>query len=478
MPNTASILNIDTEPEQGNLFGEDYATTSKQKKGNLIKQIINGPLLIKPEPSMVQLAIDYSGRIHGDGDSNVTLAKKYGKEKQHWSQYHVPATELTKLMPKIVANPHDFYLSHNEVWGTRRKIENLALIKMIWADLDFYNHPHWKKQNLEPDDMLQILKFSVFDKELPMPNVVKFSGNGISVEYYIENVPVTGQALALWNMVQEKISDILKDYGADTNAIDGVRVSRIPGTLNTKFSQYRTVRHVVLKEEKYTLRYFADLLLPERRPLLPKKDKPEPVKKSPNITKLLNIHSLHYERLKDICILQDLRMRKGYNEGYREMFCFLYRYWSCCFIRSPKQALVDTLEFNQNFLDPLHEMEVINNTKSAEKAYKKWLEDFEKGEKVTKGYNYKNVTLINKLEIAPEEQRHLNTIIGKEEKYRRNNERRRSIRRDHEGLTTRERDKLEKKTKAHELQSQGLKQKEIADILGVTSRYIRDLLKG
>ena len=51
------------------------------------------------------------------------------------------------------------------------------------------------------------------------------------------------------------------------------------------------------------------------------------------------------------------------------------------------------------------------------------------------GYWYKNETLIDKLGITKKEQKHMKTIIGLDEKYDRNNERRRAKRRNEEGLT-------------------------------------------
>ena len=59
------------------------------------------------------------------------------------------------------------------------------------------------------------------------------------------------------------------------------------------------------------------------------------------------------------------------------------------------------------------------------------------------GYWYKNETLIDRLGITKSEQKHMKTIIGIDEKYDRNNERRRNKRRNEEGLTKREEDKIQ-----------------------------------
>ncbi|MBF8984704.1 hypothetical protein IZY60_14265 [Lutibacter sp. B2] len=77
------------------------------------------------------------------------------------------------------------------------------------------------------------------------------------------------------------------------------------------------------------------------------------------------------------------------------------------------------------FVPPLTIDEVIKATKSAETCF----------DSKEKQYKYKNDTLIELLEITEEEQRHLISIIGTKEKYYRNNDRRKTERRNSKGLT-------------------------------------------
>ena len=157
--------------------------------------------------------------------------------------------------------------------------------------------------------------------------------------------------------------------------------------------------------------------------------------------------------------------------GQRELMCFLYRYYSCLFLQDEEEALRQTLEFNQGFVEPLTEKEVVSATRSAEKAFQEWQETG-RGK-----YNYRNATLIELLGILPEEQRELKTIISTEEKYRRNNERRQKKRRDSMGMTKREREKAETVAKVKELKEQGLTQGEIAKKLGITQQYVSKIFK-
>ena len=128
----------------------------------------------------------------------------------------------------------------------------------------------------------------------------------------------------------------------------------------------------------------------------------------------------------------------------REFMCFLFRYYSCLYNKDKQLALEETLEFNDKFTEPLAIEEVINNTRSAEAAYEAWEQhmdvDNPKWDKDSKGYkfngyNYRTSTLVSKLKITKDEQYKLKTLIGKEVKLERKNEKRREDRRNENGLT-------------------------------------------
>ena len=87
------------------------------------------------------------------------------------------------------------------------------------------------------------------------------------------------------------------------------------------------------------------------------------------------------------------------------------------------------------------------------------------------GYWYKNETLIERLGITREEQKHMKTIIGTDEKYRRNNERRTP--RNENGLTKRQQQKQDLINEIKTLKEKGLKQKEVSAMIGKSIRTIK-----
>lgn len=201
-----------------------------------------------------------------------------------------------------------------------------------------------------------------------------------------------------------------------------------------------------------------------------------------NLEWLYNSYSLHHARLMDL--VQLCEVRQWDMHGYRETTLFLYRYWSSCFLSDPKQVLDDTLELNQQFTMPLGENEVIKATRSAEKAYHARSDKEanriaqEKGYPGA-GYNVSNAKLIKWLDITGEEQRHMGTIIGRDEKQRRDTEATRAARRA-AGMVPREgylaqADK--RRQEAIKLRGEGMTQRAIAEQLGINQSQVSRIIK-
>ncbi|WP_231160723.1 hypothetical protein [Clostridium botulinum] len=133
---------------------------------------------------------------------------------------------------------------------------------------------------------------------------------------------------------------------------------------------------LIYNEYKYALREIQEEYMPALTPYVKNPAFKRRGRKS-KIVKMFNCYSLHYARLMDLVKLQEMRQGLCRNKdgtltetGQREIMCFLYRYWSCCFTKDKEKALKDTLEFNKGFLLPLDENTVRTQTRQAEKADK------------------------------------------------------------------------------------------------------------
>ncbi|WP_294667668.1 hypothetical protein, partial [uncultured Fusobacterium sp.] len=296
-----------------------------------------------------------------------------------------------------------------------------------------------------------------YGTKIPQPNFLIDSGRGLYYVLLIE--PVPSMAMPLWYAVQRYLYNELKEFGADANALDPTRVLRVVGTVNSKSNS--NVEMLDMNNYQYTLREIQEEYLPEISEKREKK-KGRPKK----VVSLFNEYSLYHARILDIIKICELR---NYDvKGHRELILFLYRYFTCCFIQDPEEALQKALELNSMFKEPLTEREVITDTKSAEKAY------------IDKKYKYTNAKLIKILDITLEEQMYLKTIISGKEKYRRSAEeqkaKKKASRRNEKGLTKKQQELEDLKIKINKLKNKGNSVREIAKILGISKSKVGRLI--
>lgn len=354
----------------------------------------------------------------------ITLAKKDPHTKR-FRQYHYQPEELASALSDWMGE--DVYYSQNSFYKPQRRIDNIRQLRTLYVDLDVYN------MGMTPEWVLGKLEFEVFGQTLPEPNMIIFSGRGLVLVWYIDPLPI--EAMPLWRAVETFFVEQLKEVGADTKATDPARIFRLAGSINSKNNA--VVRADYRHDYRYDIHQLQYDYLPE---LSPKKLAVKKRGRKTKIVRMFNVYTLHLSRARDIAKLVELR--DGHIDDCRQNLLFLYRYFTCCFTDDPKKALDDTLSLNSEFRSPLSEREVRSATKSAERAWA--ARSDAKANEIAKsfgypgaGYNMANRDIIDWLNITPEEQRHLSSIIGKDEKRRRNTEARRKKRRE-EGMKPRE----------------------------------------
>ena len=202
--------------------------------------------------------------------------------------------------------------------------------------------------------------------------------------------------------------------------------------------------------------------------------------------KFFNSYSLHMERANDLETL--CRLRNYDITGHRNMVIHCFAYWKGIYVRDSYELENIVIEFNNAFAEPLKETEIQAILRCIPKAIEKVI-SYEQGlrsgerKRVSKcmrdkeGYWYKNETLIDRLGITREEQKHMKTIIGIDEKYDRNNAKRRAKRRNEEGLTKKQQELQDLKKQIIELKGQGLSNRGIGKKLNISEGKVRTTLK-
>lgn len=399
--------------------------------------------------------------VHPSTDGYVTVATRQNGE---WKENSYPVTEWYK---RIVINQKiDCYYTPNTFFKPQRATENARQINAFYVDLDFYQY------GLSLDDVLQAIDFLVNTERLLEPTFIYYSGQGAYLFWQIESVPAKyKQVLKLFNHIQSFLIDTLKDLGADIQAKDVARVLRVPFSINTKTGN--PVKILSYSEKFYTMRFLQQfmneaLMIDIEAFKKPKKLTEAPKRKS-KVKYLYSYYSLAIARAEDIKTL--CRLRHYDVQGKRNSLLHVYVYQMFLIHNNFHVARDFALQLNDDLIEPIESKELESIIKSTFKAYEKHRDD------VSKGYNYKNETLIELFEITNDEQEYMKALISKTEKNERDKKRKREQRRDKDGLTSRERAKQEVMKKVSTLLKEGLKQKEIAEKLGLDKGYLSRIVK-
>lgn len=405
---------------------------------------------------------DYSETMYPKGDEGGYVAVATKNHREGWNQQVVSISKWTS----IVQLDTNCYISMNTFYRPERRVRSVRHLNAFFIDIDYYN------TGISKEDVLHAIEFYINTDRIVEPTFVIDSGRGLYAIWKIEDVPGRYKhTKSLYGHIQQYIFELFKDYGADANSKDIARVLRVPNSLHTKTN--RRVKVIYFNPDAhYTMSMFQQFVDPFEIYINKdcKKARNKPVsrsKRKSNIKQLFNIYTLYKARANDLELLCKLR---NYDlKGMRNNILFIYHYFMMHIHRNEQVALYKTLNLNDRFIDPLTKGSVKSYIQSSVRAYYEHLED------KTKGYNYKNETLIDLYNITPEEQEQLETIVSRREKYDRNNKRRTP--RNEEGLTPRQAKKKETINQVKALHEQGLKQVEISKELGLSSGRISQLLK-
>lgn len=423
---------------------------------------------------MGQLATkEYEKHLFSDNTDGYIQLIKF-ENKKIIKIYNTNVTGLREVVEQVEGQT-DTYITPNTMYKPFRGVENIRQFRALYIDID----------GVEGDQVgtsYKVLEL-VENKEIPKPTMIVNSGRGIHIYWRIANAPYG--ALHTWQELEDYLYYKLKHLGADMAATDGARILRLPGTINSKNNA--TCRAMMIDN---SIEYSMYDLREEYLHYKPKAKQLEFVEAKKDTShkvianSFFNSYSLHMTRSSDIITLCKLRR---YNvKGYRNMILHCFAYWKGIYIRDEEELAKEVIDLNNSFKEPLKENEVNAILRCIPKAIDKFIA-YEQGirsgerKKVTKGmrdkegYWYKNETLIERLDITEHEQSKLKTIIGTQEKYRRNNEKRTP--RNEEGLTPKQQELKGLKEKILKLKEEGLSNIKIAERLGINKSTVGRILK-
>lgn len=368
------------------------------------------------------------------------------------------------------------YVSMNTFYYPKRVKKALRKLGFFYIDVD----P--RAVGLSKEEAYIKIKEKIEQNIIPKPSAIVDSGGGYYIIYKLDPVFAGSEkVIKLFNHIETFLVDMLSDVGGDHNAKDACRVLRVPGTINGKYTADTFVNVIEFHQGLiYSFADFRELMnktkgfdldawrkLKEKRTVHKKpltqaeeKQKETMIKTwTSGVKKKFSEKSLHATRSLDY---KKVILMRGRNmEYFRNTILWLYGLTQRHLVSTKAEMELKLREMNDMFLDSLTVKEVMDMVKHC------WEDD----------YRIKNVTIIKKLKITPEEQKQLLTIIGKEEKYDRKNEKRRKDRRNDADLTAREQSKIDLINKVKELHQKGLKQVEIANILGIKQGTVSKYLK-
>lgn len=350
-------------------------------------------------------AIEQIHRWHGDSDGYVSFFRKFSDGTTR--QYSYKVSELSAHVAEwCPEGTEDVYMSVNTFYRPKRTAENLRQLKRIFVDIDCHTVGY------TPEQTIMRLEADYFNKEVPVPNEIVYSGRGICLVYHIEPVPYK-LAFKRWQWVESSFVSKLKELGADENCQDACRVLRIAGTTNSKNGKTVEidVRHGNVFDLEELMHEYA--IAHEFKPK--KKQEKRNYTKSSSKQKKFTL-----QRARCIDIETLVQLRHGQCTGIREYLLYNYRY-NMSFI-APGQALRKTLELNSMFSEPLPQREVISATQNVYTAYQQSMVDKKPV------YRLKNETFISRVAMTKAEMVHMKTFIDHEETDRRKKERKKGKR--------------------------------------------------
>jgi hypothetical protein len=421
-----------------------------------------------------------------------------------WQQRSYRLDRLPEILKSLDGEP-DTYISQASFAKPNRKVASFARVNVLWVDLDIYHVEHLR--GFSPENIAWQLREACADRGIPPPSVIIDSGMGMYAKWYLE-APLPKKALSRWQLVQNTLCLKLMDFGADKRAKDPSRVLRVVGSTHRKSGrrveviwQNTTPTHGAGIDNgvaTYSFDMLADDLLPMTREELRvlraerEREKQAALNRETSTGNSLTLiqrrntnglrpfipSQLAWDRFNDIAKLMEIRgWHAGAPDGQRDIPVFLAAAMMSQAVVFPR--LADEIESIGRRIAPwwsTAELQscVASVVARAGAAFKGEKHEFN-GREVDPRYAFKTETLLTLLDVTPEEETQLTTIISKSEVRRRDAIRARQSRA-RAGASTREDYEAEaagRRLRAQALRSEGKSWAEVGAVIGVSATAAR-----
>lgn len=355
---------------------------------------------------------------------------------------------------------------------------------MLVMDCDFYKIGITKKDFFK--QINQLIKL----KQLLRPSIILSSGKGYQLIWLLKPFKnIEGYKNdKIWRKIQEYHFELLSDLKSDPVCKTPTAVTRICGTYNQKYKE--KVQAYLVEPERYDLeqifRFYKNFIEVNK----PKSNYIKPYSNfriNNKIHYLKNEYSLNSARIDDIFTYVSIKNKR--NESYigiRNKLCLILRFHVLVVTNGDKEQAIKKVKDLIQILDMTDttEEELLRRSELAEKYYEDWINDTWNKEKYIHGglfYSNERLCKLLRIENDYDMQFQLKTIKVKNkeyEKYRKSMERRKAgVQSREEYENKRKQQKYELILRVKELKKEGLSNKKIGEILGLSSAYIGKLLR-
>ncbi len=406
-------------------------------------------------------------QLHGQHTADVALCTK----RERWQECVYQHDDAGEFLLGLVANGgHNVYQSQNGFAG-RRVVDRVSALTSCYVDLDTY------KQGSNPasvDDVLdQVHRHCPW---LPLPTFVVYSGRGWYLQWIFRE-PLNRGLLPRWQLVQKTLVDQLAELGADRACTDAARVLRIVGSKNTKSG--RLVEGCMQTGERLSFAAFEravkrGLDLPQPAPRASPERRPSTASPAQRKQYLRGLE-LHQARMADCHTLAELRGSPRMADC-RHRLLLVYAISLAWYCQDPREAEREAQAFcAAHFLNGgTYLRQRVHSVFRRMAEAQAGVAHLWQGQKVDWRYRLRNSSILSLLEVTPDEQRQLRTLISSGEKERRRVAKRREAGVEPRGDYLRRAE--ERRSEAARMRREGLTQRAIADRLGVSQAWVSKLL--